>query len=319
MEIVYGAHNYQDGPLTLALGNFDGLHLAHRKIIQQAVTKAAMERKKSAVFLLDPHPVRVLYPRKPFFMLSSLQERVEMLGKMGIDFLFIEEFTTDKSQISPFDFVREILVGSLKADSIIIGFDYTFGRRGRGTAMHLLKWGEKFNFSVEIVKPVIVDNEVVSSSLIKGLLSRGEVYKASQYLGYYFSRKGLVVAGEGRGKTLGYPTANLKISRFLLLPQNGVYLSKIEWNGKSYYGVTNIGVKPTFHTGGDVVVEIHLLDFKEDIYGEELTVHFLHRIREEKVFPSGGLLKEQIKRDVMEARKLLKNLDNFFGMSVRKI
>lgn len=311
MQVIHGTHNYQDGPLTLALGNFDGLHLAHKEIILHTVKKASRERTNSAVFILDPHPVRVLYPQKTFLMLSSLQERIEMLAQMGIDFLIIEKFTAKTSQLPPFSFVRESLVNQLKAVNIIVGFDYTFGRRGRGRAVHLLKWGEKFNFHVEIVKPVIIDNEVVSSSLVKDLVSQGEVYKASRYLGYYFRRKGTVIGGEGRGKVLGYPTANLKIPGGLLLPRNGVYLSMVEWRGKKYYGVTNIGIKPTFHTGGEIVVEIYLLDFNKDIYGEELTVHFLHRIREEKAFSSEALLKDQIERDVQTARKLLDNMDKY--------
>lgn len=317
MQVIHGAHNYQDGPLTLALGNFDGVHLAHKEIIQQTVNKASREGTTSAVFILDPHPVRVLYPQKTFLMLSSLQERIEMLEQMGIDFLIVEEFTTKTSQLSPFCFVRETLVECLKAENIIVGFDYTFGRRGRGRAVHLLKWGERLNFNVEIVKPVIIDNEVVSSSLIKGLISQGKVYKASRYLGYYFRRKGTVVGGEGRGKALGYPTANLKIPGGLILPQNGVYLSMVEWRGGEYYGVTNVGVKPTFHTGGEVVVEIYLLDFNEDIYGEELIVRFLHRIREEKAFSSGTLLKDQIEKDVQTARKLLSSMDNYTIITAR--
>ncbi len=310
METIYGAGNadiYNNGRLIIALGNFDGLHLAHREIIKRARQKAVEEGLKSAVFTLDPHPVKVLYPHKNVLLLSTLQERAEKMSSMGIDYLIVERFTKELSTVPPFQFVRNYLVDTMKAAGVVVGFDYTFGRRGRGSAADLLRWGQKFNFMVDIVPPVTVGSEVVSSSLIRILLAKGEVEEASRYLGYCFERRGRVIHGEGRGKIIGYPTANLDIAPQLLLPAKGVYLSEVSWKNRKLFGLTNIGSKPTFNSGNETCVEVHLLDFEGNLYGEELKVVFLQRIREEKAFCDAGKLKKQIEQDLAFARKYIEN------------
>jgi riboflavin kinase/FMN adenylyltransferase len=307
MELVYGVENYQanNNRLVLALGNFDGLHIAHRKIIERTKYKAEEMSLKSAVFLLDPHPVRVLYPHKKFLLLSSLQERAEILENLGINYMFVERFSHEMAVLSPFKFVQNYLVNILKVKEIVVGFDYTFGRQGKGATYNLLEWGEIFNFHVEIIPPVMLDNEVVSSSLIRGLIINGKVKKAAEYLGTPFKRKGKVVHGDGRGQRLGFPTANLDIPEELLLPKSGVYLSLVSWKDKKMFGLTNIGKKPTFGLNEKIFVEIFLLDFYEDIYAEELTTNFLCRIRDEIAFKDAGYLKKQIESDVRLARKLI--------------
>ncbi|RJX24355.1 MAG: bifunctional riboflavin kinase/FAD synthetase [Dethiobacter sp.] len=307
MELIRGVENYRadNNRLVLALGNFDGLHIAHRKIIGRTRFKAEEMGLKSAVFLLDPHPVKVLYPHKKILLLSSLQERAEILENMGINYMFIETFTKAMAILSPFKFVQNYLVNVLQVAEIIVGFDYTFGRQGKGTTYNLLEWSEIFDFHVEIISPVMVDNEVVSSSLIRGLIINGEVKKAAMYLGACFKRKGKVVHGDGRGRALGFPTANLDIPEGLLLPKNGVYLSLVSWKGQNIFGLTNIGRKPTFGSNNKISVEIFLLNFHEDIYAEELTVKFLCRIRDEIVFKDASFLKKQIESDVRLARKLI--------------
>ncbi|MEW5921084.1 MAG: bifunctional riboflavin kinase/FAD synthetase [Bacillota bacterium] len=308
MFTIYGAANYQKGnrKLFIALGNFDGLHIAHRRIISRTCSLARQAGDGSAVFLFDPHPVTRLYPGNSFLLLSSVKMRSEILEKLGIDYLIIEKFTEEIAGLSPFRFVTDYLIQCFSVAGVVVGFDYTFGHRGRGTAAHLLKWGEKFNFSVEVVPPVIIGDEVVSSSLIRELLARGEVKEAARYLGSYFKVSGKVIRGEGRGRTLGFPTANLQIGDGLLLPEKGVYLCSTVWRDKKYFALTNIGNKPTFYRSETMFVEVFLLDFTGDLYGEELTVEFLHRIRKEIAFPEACSLTEQIRIDLKKARELIR-------------
>lgn len=308
MDIVYGAVNYSQhhNKLQLALGNFDGLHLAHRCIINRACTLARQKGHKSAVFIFDPHPVTRLYTRKNFLLLTSVKRRAEILEEMGVDYLIVEKFNEIIASMPPYRFVLDYLVNILNVGGVVVGFDYTFGSRGRGTPGHLLKWSEKFGFNVEIVPPVIVGDEVVSSSLIRDLLSKGKVRQAAQYLGSNYKISGQVVHGEGRGRTLGFPTANLEVDENLLLPANGVYLCSTQLNGQKHFALTNIGKKPTFHLDKNIIVEVYLIDFTGDLYGKELTVEFLHRIRKETAFSGADSLKEQICADLQQSRVLIK-------------
>ena len=307
MRIIYGVDNYKADQqrLVLALGNFDGLHVAHRKIIKRVKERAVEEKLHSAVFLLDPHPLKVLYPHKKILFLSTIQERAEILNDLGMDFLFIKKFTPEMAGLSPLKFVQDYLVDGLQVAEIVIGFDYTFGAKGQGTANDLLKWGKNFDFKVEIVSPVMSGNEVISSTLIRDLIRKGEVRRAAECLGFSFACKGRVVHGEGRGMELGFPTANLDVPKNLLLPAHGVYLCLVYWKGKKYFALTNIGVKPTFGTVQKTAVEVFLLDFSQNLYDEELSVEFLCKIRNEVTFKDGSSLSSQIVQDVNLAQELI--------------
>lgn len=307
METIHGAENFNrtNCPgLVIALGNFDGLHLAHKKVICRALHIAG-ENLKSAVLLLDPHPFKVLFPQSNLLLISTVAERAKILEKWGIDYLIIEEFTPQFSSLSPYSFIKDYLVGYLNVLEIVVGYDYSFGARGKGTPEELLRWSKKFRYHVEIMPPVMIGGEVVSSSLIRELISKGDVTGASFYLGDYFSRTGRVIHGEGRGRHLGYPTANLDIPSGLLLPENGVYLTLAICRGKTFFSLTNIGKKPTFMQSEKVVVEVYILDFNGDLYGEELTIKFLNRIRRERYFSEAALLQRQIEADEKLARKLI--------------
>lgn len=309
MEVINGTFNYsrQQG-LAIALGNFDGLHLAHQKIIARTVSKAKEKELKSAVFLLHPHPLTVIFPERQFNFLSSLEERKEILQRLGVDYLILEPFTYETSKISPFRFIKEYLVEALKAREIVVGFDYTFGRKGRGNKEHLLKWSEKLGYGVEVIPPVMIGNEVVSSSLIRHLVNKGEVEKASRYLGYYFGRSGRVVHGDGLGRKLGFPTANLAIPPELILPGDGVYLAHVCRKEHKYFGLANIGKKPTFQReNAHTQVEVFIFDFHGNLYNEVLKVNFLQKLRDEVAFNDTAELKEQIQKDTAEARKLIHN------------
>jgi riboflavin kinase/FMN adenylyltransferase len=316
MKIIYNVENYNGkGRLVVALGNFDGIHLAHRKILEETKTSAKKLGLKSAVLLLNPHPVQLLFPEKSFQLLSSLEDRAEILADLGMDYLIVEQFTEHIARLSPYNFVRNYLAHTLNVARVVVGYDYTFGHRGKGTTYTLMELGKKFGFEVEIIPPVMIGGKVISSSLIRELVTRGEVEKASEYLGAFFERKGKVIHGEGRGATLGFPTANLEISADFLLPANGVYLNLVRFRDKELFALTNVGKKPTFCTDNKTHIEVFLLDFNKDIYGEELTVRFLHRIRDEIAFKDSQLLIKQIKRDLLKAQILI---DRKYGYLLEK-
>jgi len=309
MEIINGAEKFSlikdRAGLVIALGNFDGLHLAHKKIIDRARQIAAEKNLKCAVLLLDPHPVNVLFPQSSLLLLSTVTERAKILEQWGMDYLIIEDFTPAFSNISPYNFVKDYLIEYLNVAEIIVGYDYSFGAQGRGTPGDLLNWSEEFGYHVEIMPPVMIGDEVVSSSLIRELIAKGDVAEASFYLGDFFSRTGRVVHGDTRGRHLGYPTANLEVLPGLLLPENGVYLTLAVLGEKKFFSLTNVGKKPTFSQSDEVVIEVYLLDFSGDIYGEELKLMFLNKIRREKKFSDAGLLVKQIRADEKWARELI--------------
>ncbi len=308
MKTISNAENFNGkGRPVIALGNFDGVHLAHRKILEKTIIKAKKLGLRSAVLLLNPHPVQFLFPERPFQLLSSLEKRAAILADLGIDYLIIEQFTEQIARLSPYNFVRNYLVQALNAAGVVVGYDYTFGHRGEGTTSLLAQLGKKFGFEAEIIPPVTAGGKVISSSLIRGLVTRGEVEEAAEYLGAFFERKGKVIHGEGRGAALGFPTANLAIPADLLLPANGVYLNLVQFSGKKKFALTNVGNKPTFCTDKKTHVEVFLLEFEADLYGEELTIRFLHRIRDEMVFRDSRRLIEQIGRDLLEARSLIEH------------
>ena len=313
MEIVNGIQNYQnqDGGVVLALGNFDGLHLAHRNIIKRTRQNAIKRGLKSVVFLLDPHPVKVLYPDRNFKLLTSLEEKLEKLESLGIDRVVVEPFTDTVSTLAPFHFAQTYLKDTLNVSKIIVGFDYTFGRKGQGTVNHLLRWGERLGFDVDIVSPIMHGNDVVSSSLVRELLTTGDVAKAAEILGCFYSRTGKVVHGDGRGRQVGFPTANLAVQEELMLPGRGVYLSLVTRGQKKMFGLTNIGIKPTFCNDNKTTTEVFILDFKENIYFEELTIYFLHKIRDEHVFNTVSEFKRQVEIDVYSARQLIAETFSF--------
>lgn len=321
MKVIYNVDNYKvkskgkNSGLVVALGNFDGIHLAHRKILEKTKDNAKRLGLKSAVFLLNPHPIRVLFPQKSFRLLSSLEERAAIIDSIGIDYLIIEQFTEEMALFSPSSFIRDYLVHSLNVAQIVVGYNYTFGYRGKGTTYTLAELSKKFGFQVEIIPPVMIGGKVISSSLIRELVARGEVQKASEYLGTFFERKGKVIHGEGRGTTLGFPTANLQIPGDLLLPANGVYLNLVKYRDKEMFALTNVGRKPTFCKGDETHVEAFLLEFDKDIYGEELTIRFLHRIRDEIAFKDGQSLIKQIRDDLITAQKLI---DQKYGHLLEK-
>ncbi|MBS4031397.1 MAG: bifunctional riboflavin kinase/FAD synthetase [Clostridiales bacterium] len=307
MLLILGIENFKqnyDGKLTLALGNFDGVHLGHREIIRTTVTTAKKNGTASAVLILSPHPLSVLFPQKPPALLMTMEDRISKLGDEGIDFIIVHPFSREFAAIKPEEFARDILHEKLGADCIVVGFDYSFGHFGSGSPTDLTEFGKRFGFCVNIMEPVRVAGVTAASTIIRGLLQTGRVEEAARMLGYPFYLRGSVVHGDGRGRLLGFPTANVLTPCDVILPDHGVYLTKIHGEGLEAWAVTNVGKRPTF-CQGEANVEVHLLDVERNLYDKELIVHFLQKIREERVFSGAGELIEQIELDIALARQLI--------------
>jgi len=299
MQVIREVDNYTpDGcSLYLALGNFDGVHLGHQQLIRELVEQARIEGGRAAAFIFEPHPSRVLAPERAPNLLVTAERKAELLRESGLDILIYNSFTMDIARTSPREFVENILVKKLEVRQVYVGFNYTFGHKGAGTPEILEELGREYGFGVRIIPPVEVDGEVVSSSLIRSYLEKGEIEAAGKLLGYYPMIEGLVVEGEKRGSTIGFPTANLAVPADLSIPNRGVYSARAEVDGKVYKAAVNIGNKPTFHADYPICVEAHLIDFDDNVYGKQVRLFFRHKIRDEKKFAGVEELMGQITRD----------------------
>jgi riboflavin kinase/FMN adenylyltransferase len=288
--------------IVVGLGNFDGIHIGHQRLIAGLVDEAQKIGGTPAVFTFYPHPLEVLTGKAPPRLLAQ-RAKQETFRQMGVKVLLQVPFTLEFASRTPEAFIEEVLARDLGVRSVFVGYNYTFGQGGRGNPETLREGGGKFGFKVNVLPPVTVDGVPVSSTLVRGLLADGEVSEARKFLGYYPFVEGDVVAGDSRGRSLGFPTANLNLEEGLTVPANGVYAVKVQLDGEHYLGVANIGIKPTFQ-GFDAVpnLEVHLLDFHADLYGKRLKVFFTRRIREEKRFSSVGELVDQIRLDINCAR-----------------
>jgi riboflavin kinase/FMN adenylyltransferase len=309
MEIIKGIKNLRRpfrNPVV-TLGNFDGVHLGHQKIFERVKEEALKIHGEGVVVTFEPHPLKVLAPDKFLPLLTPFREKMMLIEKSGIEIVLCIEFSLAFSKILPLEFIKNILVEKVKVKKVIIGYNYHFGKGQKGDAQTLKDSGKVFDFEVEIVEPLKVGQTTVSSSKIRNLIQRGEVEEASKLLGRDYLITGKVVEGAKRGKTLGFPTANLEISDELY-PKTGVYAVDVEWNHQRFYGVVNVGFNPTFvnkqgKKEGLFSLEVHILNFKQEIYGEEVQVNFKRRIREEIRFDSPSLLIRQIQKDIQWAQE----------------
>jgi riboflavin kinase / FMN adenylyltransferase len=313
MELIKGVHHLSTTLIhsVITIGNFDGVHLGHREIINTAVTQARKRRGVSIAFTFRPHPQITLRPEKHLELLSTYDERTELISELGIDLLIEEPFSRKFSTLSPEKFFIDMLLTQLKAEAIVVGYDFAFGKERAGHLEALKSWSARSNVELTVVAPFQLKGEVVSSSRIRKQLLEAQVDTAARFLGRAFFYKGIVVRGEGRGHKIGYPTANIKPGNKLVLPY-GVYATRVKWKEKLYSSVTNVGVRPTFtpkedkfHQELPALVETHILDQDLDLYGSELEVQFVKRIREEKKFTGIEALCQQINMDVKQARSFL--------------
>ncbi len=303
MRIVRGLESFPPDarPSAVALGVFDGIHLGHRAILGTAVAQARQHTLAALACTFEPHPMEVLQPGRAPVPLTTLPERLELIAETGIDTAVIIAFTLAVAAVEPERFVSEVLVGALHARHVVVGFNHRFGRGARGDARLLQALGRDLGFQAHVVEPTTVDGVPVSSSEIRAALQGGDLPRAARFLGRPYSVPGDVVRGVGRGRALGFPTANVRTDRPLPLPA-GVYACHALVESSRYRAVINIGVRPTFDETA-LVVEAHLLDFSGDLYGRRITLQFLRRLRDEQKFANVEALRTQIAQDVAAARR----------------
>jgi len=288
---------------VITLGNFDGIHIGHQELVSMVIRRAKELKGQSMVVTFRPHPLKILAPEKCPPLISIYEEKIRLLEKLGIDVLVKIPFSLDFAAMTPRDFVKDILCGLLGAKEIFVGYNYRFGRGREGTTETLKKMGEEFGFSVNEVEQISHNGKAVSSTAIRQLLKDGRVEDAADLLGRPYALIGIVVHGDSRGRQLGFPTANI-VSRHVIIPSDGVYAVKVAARDRCYDGVANIGFRPTFDKQ-TLAIEVHLFDFDEDLYGEEVTLFFLSKIREERKFESADALIRQISKDIEEAKSIL--------------
>lgn len=298
----------QQEPTVVVLGNFDGVHQGHQLLITTAMLEAQKRNLTSVVLTFDSHPEKVLHPQNNCKLLLSNKKKSQLIAKLGVDVLVYLPFTKELAQYSPEEFARKVLVEALKAECVFVGFNYTFGKRASGDVSILSRLGQELGFEVKTFPPVKVNDIVVSSTAIRNALLEGKIELARSLLGYWPLLTGRVVKGFQKGRLIGFPTANLKIDDDLLLPQNGVYASIVNLAEKKYFGMTNIGRKPTVGKELPITVEVNIFDFAEDIYGQEIEVCLYHRIREERKFSSLEELSQQLKKDRQICLEVLNSL-----------
>src|SRR3990172_4705817 len=296
MEIVLGLESYRPDspPSVVALGAFDGIHLAHQKILATARTRARALGLRALACTFDPPPLAVLQPERAPAPITELAENLARIAEQGLDTAVVIVFTREFSLLEAEAFVKDVLVGRLKAREVVVGFNHTFGRGARGNARLLAELGPQYGFVAHVIPPLVVGGVAVSSSGIRQALVAGDVARARKLLGHPYT---------GRGRQLGFPTANLKPERELIVPA-GVYAGRAYWEGGRAGAVVNVGIRPTFGEG-EYWVEAYLLDFAGDLYDSLLVLEFEERIRPEQKFPDVEALRAQVASDVATAARLL--------------
>ena len=288
---------------VLTIGNFDGLHLGHQKLIKKLLQVAQENNTVSIVCTFRPHPRTVLKPNEPHHKLFDYRDQVEVLTEMGIDFLIEEKFSKDFSLMSPEEFFANYLIKIFNPVHIVVGYDFSFGKSRAGNIEFLKKHCEKLGIGLTVVDAFVQDGQIISSTQLRLLLEHGQVQKVQEYLGRPYYLRGPVRVGNKRGRTIGTPTANIS-PEIEFTPRKGVYFTWAYIKDKKYSSITNIGVNPTFeNTDAYLKVETHIFNFDDDIYGEHMKIELLHFHRDEMKFSSVERLKEQISNDIIEAKK----------------
>ena len=290
---------------VLTIGNFDGVHLGHKKLVNAVVQTARAQNRPSVLYTFSPHPAVVLFPQKKHFFLYPIQQNRERLLTLGLDHLIVKPFTRAFSRLSPEEFIKKHIVERFQPAQIVVGHDFRFGADGKGTARLLKKLGEKYNFKTKVLLPVRRKGVIVSSSAVKTAILSGQWDLARALLGRFFSIKAQVVKGEGRGKHIGFPTLNLKGHKNTTLPARGVYTARVKKKDQYFPAVVNIGVSPTFSQTGPQKIEVHLIGQTRPWREKSCEVELLRYIRPERHFASAQALARQIKKDIDTARRCL--------------
>lgn len=310
MQVYRDFTSLQRNDLTvISIGTFDGVHCAHREIIKKVLELSKEDNKRSFIVTFDPHPQEVLKNKSPDIkLLTTTNEKLRLFEEMGIDNVLIIKFTEEFSKTHAKDFYKNIIYSKTGISDLVVGYDHVFGRNREGDFSTLQELGRELNFSVHRVEEIDIDGIKVSSTHIRHFLAEGDVEKANRLLGHKYGFEGIVVDGDKSGRALGYPTANLEQTvQNKLIPGDGVYCVRIDINNETYYGMMNIGFRPTLTEGIKRVAEVNIFDFNKNIYGEKLYVYFLTRLRSEIKFNSKDELINRLHQDKEQSLNYLKS------------
>ncbi|MCB9261602.1 MAG: bifunctional riboflavin kinase/FAD synthetase [Flavobacteriales bacterium] len=304
-------HFVEHKPVVLTQGTFDGVHLGHQKIITHVVKKAREIDGVSVLLTFYPHPRLVLFPDdNQLKMLSTIDEKAQLLESFGLDYLVILPFTKEISRISAYQFIKDILVEKLHISTIIVGYDHRFGKNREGSIVEIKKFSHQFNYQIDQIAEQDINDCIVSSTKIRNALLDGNIPHANELLGRTFGIRGIVIEGNKLGKTLGFPTANVEISdTYKLIPMNGVYAVRVNVLAKTYNGMANIGTRPTLNLKTRSI-EVHIFNFNDNIYGQELEILFVKRWRNEIKFETVKLLQHQLKADAAEITTFFEHFES---------
>lgn len=297
-----------DSHSVVTIGTFDGVHLGHQKIISKVIEDAKKTKWVSILFTFEPHPQVVLRTRpEKLYLLTTLNEKLEIIQDFELDYVVVQQFDEAFSQLEYNEFIERILLDKLHMKKMVLGYDAALGKKRKGTLDKITEHAKLFQYELDVVSPITIGDIIVNSTLIREYIRNGFMEKAAKGLGRLYSVKGLVVRGDQRGKKLGYPTANILIEHPMkLLPPTGVYAVDIDVRGKRYKGMMNLGMRPTFNDNhsNSFIPEVHIFDFQEDIYNEQIKIYFKKFIRTEKKFSSIEELVNQLKVDEKKCRKI---------------
>jgi riboflavin kinase/FMN adenylyltransferase len=298
-------HVYE--PTVVALGNFDGVHLGHRKLLEWALEKSRSENLKLSVLLFCPHPLKVLYPERKLNLLTSYEERLEIFEQIGVDKVLLFPFTSEFATTSPEAFVREVLL-KIGTVHVFVGFDYTFGYQGKGNPEVLKVLAKQYGFGLSVLEAQKVNNKLISSSEIRKHLLNGDISQAKELMGSSPKIVGKVIPGDKRGRSLGFPTANIQVGEDSLIPKNGVYAVKTIIDGQEYKGMLNIGLCSTFKDLPERSIEVNFFDYQGNLYDRKLSISLEARLRDEKKFKGVEEIISQLYKDKQKALTLLNSM-----------
>lgn len=308
MKVHYGIESYKNikNPVV-TVGTFDGVHYGHQKIINRLKRIADECDGESVLLTFDPHPRKVLFKEQSLKLINTIDEKIKILSNLGLDHLVIYPFTNDFSMFSAQEYISELLIKTLKTHFLVIGYDHHFGNKREGDINLLKKAEKKYPFNLEEIKAHEIDEIKVSSTKIRNAIDNGNIHLFEEYCGRNFEFSGNVVYGNGIGKTINTATANIKVNEDdKIIPADGVYAVLCQLNNNFHKGIMNIGVKPSINTSNKKTIEVHLFDFDMDIYKKSLNIEVISKIRDETKFPSINDLKNQIAKDIIKAKQILK-------------